>query len=151
MNEPTPEWPSNDLTLDGKTWSLRPTFDALVRIEQSLGVGIVPLLYRYQSQQYGITDVTRILYEGIRAAHGNETPQFADLGEAVLRAGLPDCSTVAMDLLTDALNGLHADPEDRDELDKAAENSEADPTPPPESEQTEGRSSPGASSSAAQS
>ena len=118
-------WPSIDITLDGKTWSLKPTFDALMRIERARGAGVIALLYRFQLQQHGVTDVAQILYEGIRAEHGNETPKLEAIGESVIREGLTNCTPAALDLLTAAVDGLRR-PADADDGDD-----DGDPTRPP--------------------
>lgn len=132
-------WPSIDVTLDGKTWSLKPTFDALMRIERARGVGLIALLYRFQLQQHGVTDVAQILYEGIRAEHGNDTPKLEAIGEAVVREGLTNCTPAALDLLTAAVDGL------RRPAAVGEEEDDGDPTTPPGQD----TASPGGSSSEA--
>ena len=94
------------VTLGGKTWDLRPTFGALSRIESHLGVGLGALLMRFVEGKYGVTDITRILYEGIVAEAGNDAPEFTAVGEWVVAEGLERVAAPALNLLNAALLGF---------------------------------------------
>jgi len=143
--------PNIDLTLGGTTYSLRPTFGALMRIEQALGVGIGALRLRFLRTEYGVGEVTRIVYEGIRADLGNEAPKVEEIGEQIVRHGLDnEAGAAALELIEAALAGFErfvderarSGAEDGEETEAGEEKAEEDPSPP----QAEG--SPGAASSA---
>jgi len=98
--------PHIDVTLGGRTYDVVPTFGALVRIEQALGAGLGALLLRFLERRHGVTDTTRILYEGIVARLGNAAPDYEAVGALVVREGLDAVSPAAIDLLAAALRGL---------------------------------------------
>lgn len=82
-----------DVTLGGKTYSMRPTFDVIQRIEAFLGVNITELAVFYDSEppRIGFNMQTRILYEGIRSAAGNDAPTFEEVGQLIVDGpGLAD-------------------------------------------------------------
>jgi len=136
--------PRIDVTLGGKTYDLKPTFGALTRIEQTLDAGLGALLLRFLRREHGVTDTTRIIYEGIVAGHGNDAPEYEEIGALVVREGLEAVAPAALDMVTAALRGLEKFAADKvQDAEQAAIADEGDrPTPP------QGAESPGAGSSA---
>lgn len=76
-----------EVTLDGKSWTLRPTFEALCEIEDSTGVGIAVMLRRFGEGSFGVRDVAAILAAGI-AATGKPAPGIERIGEIVVEQGI---------------------------------------------------------------
>ena len=136
--------PRIDVTLGGKTYDLKPCFGALVRIEQTLDSGLGALLLRFLRREHGVTDTTRIVYEGIVAGLGNEAPEYEEVGALVMREGIEAIAPAALDMLTAALRGLEKFAADKaEDAEQSAVTGEGDrPTPP------QGAGSPGADSSA---
>jgi len=136
--------PHIDVTLGGKTYDLKPTFGALVRIEQTLDAGLGALLLRFLRREHGVSDTTRIIYEGIVAGHGNDAPEYEEVGALVMREGVEAVAPAALDMLTAALRGLDRFAADKaEEAEQSASADEGDrPTQP------QGAGSPGADSSA---
>ncbi len=136
--------PRIDVTLGGKTYDLKPTFGALVRIEQTLDAGLGALLLRFLRREHGVADTTRIVYEGIVADLGNDAPEYEEVGALVVREGVEAVAPAALDMLTAALRGLDRFAADKvEDAEQAATADEGDrPTPP------QGAGSPGAGSSA---
>ena len=91
--------PRIDVTLGGKTYDLVPTFGALIRIEQALGVGLGALLLRFLRREHGVADTTRIVYEGIVAGLGNDAPDHDEVGAMVVREGIEAVAPAALDML----------------------------------------------------
>ncbi len=90
------------VTLDGRECVLRPTFDALVEIEERLGIGLVPLAKRFVAGEFGIREVSVILAAGLRGA-GQKVPE--DLGNKIVKAGVLSFTQALVQLLTNALQG----------------------------------------------
>lgn len=142
--------PNIDLTLGEMTYSLRPTYGALMRIEQTLGAGIGTLRLRFLRGEYGVGEVTRIVYEGIRAVLGNDAPKVEEIGEAIVRHGLDnEAGAAALELIEAALAGFErfAEGRARSEAEdaegaEAGEDAAEDPSPP------QAGDSPGAASTA---
>ncbi len=136
--------PHIDVTLGGKTYDLKPTFGALVRIEQTLDAGLGALLLRFLRREHGVTDTTRIVYEGIVAGAGNDAPEYEEVGALIVREGLEAVAPAALDMLTAALRGLETFAADKvEDAEQVVDADEGDrPTPP------QGAESPGAGSSA---
>ena len=143
--------PNIDVTLGGKTYTLKPSFGALIRIERGLDAGLGALIMRFLRREYGAGDTARILYEGILAAEGNGAPSYEEIGRLVVREGVDQVAPAAIELIQAALAGFarfaaeradDAESSDDDALGDEPGDSE-DPTEP------RGTGSPGASSSAA--
>ena len=136
--------PRIDVTLGGKTYDLKPSFGALVRIEQTLDAGLGVLLLRFLRREHGVADTTRIIYEGIVAAAGNDAPEYDEVGALVMREGIEAVAPAALDMLTAALRGLQKFASDKvEDAEQVANAGEGErPTPP------QGVESPGAGSSA---
>lgn len=101
----TPE-PAIDLTLGERTYGLKPSFGALMRIEKALGFGLGALVARYLQREYGLTDTARIVYEGIVAGEGNGSPTYEEIADAIVREGIDRAAPAALELLDAALAGF---------------------------------------------
>ncbi len=135
--------PRIDVTLGGKTYDLKPSFGALVRIEQTLDAGLGALLLRFLRREHGVTDTTRIVYEGIVAAAGNDAPEYEEVAAMIVREGLEAVAPAALDMLTAELRGLEKFTADRvEDAEQAAASEGERPTSP------QGTGSPGVGFSA---
>lgn len=117
-----------DVTLGGKTYDLRPTFGAIVRIEAHLGAGLGTLLMRIMRTQHGVGDITRILYEGIVANLGNDAPEYEQIGEAIVAEGLEAVTPAALDVLNAVARGVTKFAADKAEDPAPSEGDGEDPT-----------------------
>ncbi len=88
--------------LNGHEYTMRPTFEALVEIEERLGAGLVPIARRFVDAQFGVREVSGILAAGIRGG-GEKVP--ANLGELIVRQGVLSFSDAIGTFLTGALQG----------------------------------------------
>ena len=140
--------PQIDVTLAGRTHTLRPTFGALERIEGATGQGIGVLQMRLQLRETGLRELTRILYEGIVAAEGNAAPEYEAVGAAIVRDGLDTVTPAALDLLTAALHGFARFAADREETGDPGSGSGAGPPAEDDAADPLADSSPGPISSA---
>jgi len=120
-----------DVTMGGKTYDLRPTFGAIVRIEAHLGAGLGTLLMRIMRTQHGVADITRILYEGIVANLGNDAPEYEQIGESVVAEGLEAVTPAALDLLNAVARGITKFAADKAADGAPAEGDGEDPTTAP--------------------
>lgn len=97
-----PERGDVPVMLDGNEYILRPSFEALVEIEERLGMGLVPLARRFMDGQFGIRDVTAVVAAGIGGS-GQRVPD--DLGNLVVRAGIMSFAEALGVFLANALQG----------------------------------------------
>lgn len=86
-----------------RTYTLRPTFEALCEIEHKLNAGLVEIAERIVARKYGVHDVTAILHAGARSA--DATVSEEEIGAAIVRAGLRPAMEAALDFLVRALSG----------------------------------------------
>jgi len=142
--------PNITVTLGGKTYDLKPTFGALIRIERALGSGIGEIITRFPRGEYGASDTARIIHEGVVAAEGNGAPSYEEIGRLVVREGVNQIAPAAIELLSAALSGFSlfsSEREDDADAETPDDGTESvDPTRP-----QAGTDSPGAPSSAASS
>ena len=92
-----------EITLDGKAYVMRPTFEAMAEIEAKIGHGILWLATRASEGDIGITEVAVIIAAGLKAAG---EPATADtVGPIVFRTGLVKVLVPVGEYLTSALMG----------------------------------------------
>ncbi len=96
------------LTLEGTDYRLRPTFQAIMDIEERLG-GIVGLAVKAADGDFGLKEMTVIIW-----ATMEERQNFEQLGQFILQAGIVRVSPVVRDLLTLCLVGLKPADDDTD-------------------------------------
>lgn len=75
-----------ELELQGRQFVLRPSFQAISQLEQTLGCGILCLVRRMQSGDVRLGDIVAIIEAGICGSGGSIDREW--LGETVLRHGL---------------------------------------------------------------
>jgi len=73
------------LVLSGKTFRMRPTFDALAQMEGETGVDLLALATRLSSGEVGLKLCAAVVAAGIRGA-GGTVPR--DLGQMILAEGI---------------------------------------------------------------
>ncbi len=92
-----------EVTVDvnGHTRTMRLTFDALIRIESTLGEGIISIALRLGKGTVFARDIHAILAAALEASgYGND-----DVAEALLHDGLATHAETCAVLLAAALNG----------------------------------------------
>ncbi len=106
MSEPRPFRNGLLITLGGEQYRLKPTFQAIMDIEERLG-GVIGLAVRAADGDFGLKEMTVIIW-----ACMEEGPGFEQVGRLVLTEGLSKVSPAVRDLLTLCLSGLN--PADHD-------------------------------------
>jgi hypothetical protein len=91
-----------EVDLIGRTWTMRPTLQAIRETEDRTGRGIAGTVRRFAQGEFGIDDVSALLHSGIRAGH-DEAPSFAEVQGAVFEEGFDRLATAAAMLLRNAL------------------------------------------------
>lgn len=96
--------------LAGTRVTLRPTFEALARMEGETGAGLLALARRFEAAlvrregDLRIGDVAAVLRHGIAAAEG-KAPDDEALGALIAEAGLIAAAGAAFALIARALTG----------------------------------------------
>lgn len=90
------------LTLGSEEYRLKPTFQAIMDIEERLG-GIIGLAVRAADGDFGLKEMTVIIW-----ATMEDRLNFEQVGKLILAEGLAKASPVVRDLLTLCLVGLNA-------------------------------------------
>lgn len=96
------------LTLDSGEYRLKPTFQAIMDIEERLG-GIIGLAVRAADGDFGLKEMTVIIW-----ATMEDRLNFEQVGKLILAEGLAKASPVVRDLLILCLVGLNT-PENSEE------------------------------------
>jgi len=76
-----------ELEIAGKTWTLRPSFAAICEIEDQTRMTIEDVFGIGLARNLGVGMTAIIIHAGIRAAHGDDAPSFAELGDALVEHG----------------------------------------------------------------
>jgi len=92
-----------EVILDGKTYTMVPSFQAMCEIEAVTGLGIVALARRYQSLNFGISDAAAIVTAAIKA--GGEDAEVQKVGAMIAKSGLENFATPIAEFLQMALGG----------------------------------------------
>lgn len=90
------------ITLQGKAYTLRPSFAAIAAIERRTGCGIMLLAQKFLSVSFGLSDAVTVMEECAKAA---DTPLPADAGEIIRQEGLEGLALPLMQLVTAAIRG----------------------------------------------
>lgn len=92
------------ITLAGKEFVLRPTFQCICEIEAQLGMGIMALAKRVSLSNFGMFDVAVVFTAGMKAG-GDDGANLQKVGDMVYQDGLANFSTSMNEFLTMALGG----------------------------------------------
>ncbi|WP_439816226.1 gene transfer agent family protein [Zavarzinia sp. CC-PAN008] len=90
-----------DLVIGPHHLTLRPTFEALVEIEERAGTGLIPLTRRFLSRDFGLKDALAVI--GPAAKAGGRVPD--DLGPALVAHGLVGLGPALAGFLVRAVAG----------------------------------------------
>ena len=81
-----------EIMLDGQSFVLKPTFEAIVMMEEKSNRTISQLWNTFMSMQCGIKDVTAVIYSGMYGKNGNKTSglplTFEQVGEKIMNMGV---------------------------------------------------------------
>lgn len=76
------------VAINGKTYTMRPSYASIIKIERALRTRMVPLMNRFQAQDIGVEDVATCLAAFISGNPENGKPPTADeIGEAMVSSG----------------------------------------------------------------
>ena len=92
-----------EITLAGKTYVMRATFGAVVEIETKTGTGLVDLAERTYSGKPRLTDLTAVVWAGLRAA--GEPATYEKVGEMVMDEGIQAAIGPVLEFLGQACTG----------------------------------------------
>ena len=90
-------------TGERRKFVLRPSFAAIVEIEEQTGRSIFALARRFSKAEIGQHDAAHIIAAGLSAA--GETASHASVGEMLARTGLVDVLAAVGDFLAKILGG----------------------------------------------
>lgn len=77
-----------DITVNEKSYTLRPTFEGLIEIEKRANCSLAQLTNRILLGIAGITDVTAIIYGGIYGHSEGKPPiTHGDIGQQIMKHG----------------------------------------------------------------
>ena len=97
-----------EITLAGKTWTMRPTFQALCEIEDKTGAELTTLARQIWDGEGSVKATAIIVSEGIRACHANG-PDLNAVGEAIVSEGLNSVLEPVVLYLVAAITGSTPD------------------------------------------
>lgn len=92
-----------EITLDGRKFVMRPTFQAMVEIEAATGRGLLGLVRRISEMDFGYAEAQAVITAGLRAAGEQATPD--KVGEMVFNTGLAAVAGPVGAFLMGALSG----------------------------------------------
>jgi hypothetical protein len=92
-----------DISLNGKSYRLRPTFAAIMEIEDRLG-GVVPLAARAAKGDFGLRDLAVVIWATLNAVE-DQRMSLEEVGAAVLGRGLAAVTPAVRDVLMQILGG----------------------------------------------
>jgi len=90
------------ITLEGKTYTLRPSFAALLQLEQRTGTGLITLARKFADGSFTLAEAEAVLRAGIEGA-GQSAP--AELGLLLVQTGLAGVAQPLAAFLHLALTG----------------------------------------------
>jgi len=106
-----------DITLGGKKYVLRPTFEGLVELEEKAGAGLSQILYRFSNKDWSMKHVAAAIYGGL-FHYGEKAPSFEEVGKAIVADGVTSFLAPSVRLLSKSISP------DKDEEEVASEKKE---------------------------
>lgn len=97
------------LHLDGRDYTLRPSFHALAELESKTGLGIVALARKFQAGEFGIGEMAAVIWSGLSGADAQPMLSYDEVGEQIAKAGLAHFVPAAAEYLGYALGGKTGD------------------------------------------
>ncbi len=91
------------VTVGGKDYALRPTYDALAAMETASGMKLIPLAVAFNARNVGVSEIVAVIVEGARGADPDVDGEA--LASAIVEAGVLNFVEVALAFLSDALTG----------------------------------------------
>jgi len=97
------------ISIAGKNYNLRPTFEALCELEEMTKTAVIDLLNELIEQKFSIKKITAILWTGYRGALRyeskiDESISFEKFGSMLMSAGIKDYLLPAVTYLTKAVS-----------------------------------------------
>lgn len=109
------------VNLDGRDYLMRPSFQAMVEIEQAAGRGLVPLARDMMAGNFTVSDIAAVIRGGVNTGLPLTTPRLtqAEVGEAVFRAGVLELVPSVVTFLSGCISG-GVEPSDEGEAEAVA-------------------------------
>lgn len=101
-----------EVEFDGKTMTMRATFDCMTRIEQQTGERLVPLLTRFTQGDLGYRDAAIIITEGLRAGSEAGGANLKAVGEEIFSKGIAAFTEPCVRLLHLGVGGPRTEEDD---------------------------------------
>lgn len=92
-----------DITLDGVTYQMRPTYSAIVAWETACGAGTLEIIRRMAARTYRTREIVEVIAAGMAA--GGHRPTSDQVGEMVVSTGQAHVIDPVLRLLEYALTG----------------------------------------------
>ncbi|MCH7861722.1 MAG: gene transfer agent family protein [Proteobacteria bacterium] len=96
-----------EVALGGRTWTMRPTFQAICEIQGRTGKDILTVAGECWAGRFSAVTVAAVLWAAIRAAH-DDAPDFEAVGAMIVEEGITTFFEPVLALLANALAGLGA-------------------------------------------
>jgi hypothetical protein len=103
------------ITLLGRSYMLRPTFEGIAETEQRACIGISGLAVRLSLGTAGLVDVASIIYGGMIGYYGKPPLTFEELGDAIIEHGFDKIMIQCGDFIVGASTGQPPKKEKKDE------------------------------------
>lgn len=94
-----------DITLGGKTYTVRPTFKMIAGIEQATGVGVFALGMKVSQVQCSMQEMAAILFQMLKDQDG---PKYEEIGNEIFESGMEDFIVPVSTVLLGAFKGNKA-------------------------------------------
>lgn len=92
-----------EIILEKQKFVMRPTFEAMIQIENETGLGMVELTLLALQGRLGLRQVTSIVAAGLKATGNPATNE--NIGPKIFRTGIMNVSPSVNDFLNNALHG----------------------------------------------
>jgi hypothetical protein len=93
-----------EIALDGKTYTLRLSFQALCRIEEGTGLRIGTMLRRFAEGDLGARDMAVVIHAGMHA-FDERAPSLDEVGRMVVDEGIAALAAPVGAFLANAISG----------------------------------------------
>lgn len=93
------------VTLDGKEYTMRATFEAICAIESDLRMNLVPIIGNISQHNIGVRQCAVVIFHGLRG-YGDNGMTLSEVGDLVMMEGAGAVANAITDFLNKGMDGV---------------------------------------------
>ncbi|MFQ5535167.1 MAG: GTA-gp10 family protein [Sphingomonadales bacterium] len=102
--------PEITIKLGGKSYAMRPTFEAVRNAENALGIGFLKIAEQYFEQRLTVGEMTAVIHAAISTGKAR-APAIEKVGQLLVDGGIAECVAPLGEFISDVLTDPDQEPD----------------------------------------